>query len=85
MSITISDVVISVVVYGVVYCTIGYIQLLCRLFLMRKKLETILADHKDFNDDFKKGVFSGLLCFYTEFFDGKKFLKSLKKEKDNLK
>lgn len=48
---------------------------------MKKRLETILEEHKDFNDDFKKGVFSGLLCFYTEFFDGKKFIESLNENK----
>ena len=76
-----SDVIISIVLFVLIYCTAGFIQLAWRLFLMKNRLETILAEHKDFNDDFKKGVFSGLLCFYTEFFDGKKFIESLNENK----
>lgn len=34
---------------------------------------------KGIDNEFKKGFFSGLLCFYTTYFDGKKFLETLDK------
>lgn len=74
-----SDVIISIVLFVLIYCTAGFIQLAWRLFLMKNRLETILAEHKDFDDEFKKGFFSGLLCFYTTYFNSKKFLETLDK------
>lgn len=56
---------------------------------MQKALETVLAKNKDFDNDFKKGFFRGLLCFYTEYFGnmycGKKFLERLAKDNENQK
>ena len=48
---------------------------------MKTALETVLAKNKDFDNEdwFKKGFFSGLLCFYTTYFNGKKFLETLDK------
>lgn len=79
-----SDIIICVVMFVLLYCTLTCFHLAYKLSVMQKALETVLAKNKDFDNEdwFKKGFFSGLLCFYTEYFNSKKFLESLNENKD---
>lgn len=76
-----SDIIICVVLFVLIYCTLTCFHLAYKLAVMKTALETVLAKNKDFDNEdwFKKGFFSGLLCFYTTYFNGKKFLETLDK------
>ena len=76
-----SNILISFILFVLIYCTLTCFHLAYKLAVMQKALETVLADNKDFDNEdlFKKGFFSGLLCFYTTYFNDKKFLETLDK------
>jgi len=75
-----SAILIYFILLVLIYCTLTCFHLAYKLSVMKKALETVLAKNKDFdNNEFKKGFFSGLLCFYTTYFDSKKFLETLDK------
>lgn len=68
--------------FVLLYCTLTCFHLAYKLSVMQKALETVLANIKKSEreeNDFQKGVFTGLLTFYTTYFDSKKFLESLDK------
>lgn len=69
------------VYFSLIYCTFTCFELALKLFVMKKKIEKFLAKNKDFDNEFSKGVFSGLFCLYTEYFNDKKFLESLSENK----
>lgn len=74
-----SDILISFILLVLIYCTLTCFHLAYKLAVMKTALETVLAKNKDFDNEFKKGFFSGLLCFYTTYFNSKKFLETLDK------
>lgn len=67
------------VYFSLIYCTFTCFELALKLFVMKKKIEKILSENREHDDWFSMGVFSGLLCFYTEYFNDKKFLETLDK------
>ena len=74
------------IMFVLIYCTLTCFHLAYKLSVMQKALETVLTNIKKSEreeNDFQKGVFTGLLTFYTEYFDSKKFLEKL--TKDNQK
>lgn len=86
-----SDIIICVVLFVLIYCTLTCFHLAYRLAVMKKALETVLTDIKanGVHNDFQNGALRGLLCFYTEYFGnmycGKKFLERLAKGNENQK
>lgn len=76
-----SNIIICAVLFVLIYCTLTCFHLAYKLAVMKTALETVLAKNKDFDNEdwFKKGFFSGLFCFYTTYFDSKKFLETLDK------
>lgn len=76
-----SAILIYFILIVLIYCTLTCFHLAYKLAVMQKALETVLAKNKDFDNEdwFKKGFFSGLLCFYTTYFNDKKFLETLDK------
>lgn len=76
-----SNIIICVVMFVLIYCTLTCFHLAYKLAVMKTALETVLAKNKDFDNEdwFKKGFFSGLFCLYTEYFNDKKFLETLDK------
>lgn len=62
------------------YCTLTCFELAFKLFVMKRKIEKVLSENKDHDNLFSKGACSCLLCFYTEYFNDKKFLESLNKK-----
>lgn len=86
-----SDVIISVVLFVLIYCTLTCFYLAYRLAVMMDGIEKFLTDIKanGVHNDFQNGVLRGLLCLYTEYFGnmycGKKFLERLAKDNENQK
>lgn len=80
-----SNIIICVVMFVLIYCTLTMFYLAYRLAVMMDGLEKFLADIKanGVHNDFQNGALRGLLCFYTEYFGnmycGKKFLETLDK------
>lgn len=86
-----SDIIICVVIFVLIYGTLTMFYLAYRLAVMMDGLEKFLTDIKanGVHNDFQNGALRGLLCFYTEYFGnmycGKKFLERLAKDNENQK